>query len=127
MLPALACAGIATVTGWLYLPDQATYPDIPGYHSSARIIVWALVAGPLIAVLAAGYVRLLGWISHHRVRGLPSLGAPLVAFGLLGVIAISRPELFGNGKGIAHAAFVGSGTLALLLTLAVLKPLVTTL
>jgi len=127
VLPAVACAGIATVTGWLYLPDQATYPDIPGYHSSARIIVWALVVGPLVGVLAAGYVRLLGWVSHHRVRGVGSLGAPLAAFGVLGVIGISRPELLGNGKGIAHGAFVGSATLALLLTLAVLKPLVTAL
>ncbi len=126
-LPALACSGVATVTGWLYLPDQATYTDIPGYHSSARLIVWALVAGPLIGVLAAAYVRLLGWISHHRVRGVPSLAAPLVAFGILGVVGIARPELFGNGKGIAHAAFVGSGSLALLVTLAVLKPLVTAL
>lgn len=127
MLPALACSGIATLTGWLYLPDQATYTDIPGYHSSARLVVWALVAGPLVGVLAAGYVRLLGWVSHHRVRGVGSLGAPLLAFGVLGVVGIARPELLGNGKGIAHAAFVGSGTLALLLALAVLKPLATAL
>lgn len=125
VLPALLCSGVATITGWLYLPDQATYTDVPTYHSSGRILVWALIAGPLIGLLSSGYVRLVGWVSHHRVRGLPSLAAPLVAFGILGVAATAYPQLLGNGKGMAHAAFVGSGTLGLLLTLAVLKPLVT--
>lgn len=127
ILPAFLCSGVATVTGWLYLPDQATYTDIPAYHSSARIIVWAVLAGPVIGVLASGYVRLIGWVSDHRVRGWRSLFAPLVAFGVLGVVGIAYPQLFGNGKGIAHTAFVGGGTLGVLLALAILKPLATAL
>jgi CIC family chloride channel protein len=133
VLPALVCSAVATITGWLYLPDQATYTDIPSFHSSPRIIVWALVAGPLIGILASGYVRLIGWVTHHRVRGPASLFAPLLAFGILGLAAIAYPQLLGNGKGIAHAAFAmngtttGAGALVLLLTLAVAKPLVTAL
>lgn len=40
------------------------------------MVARALVAGPPIGVLAAGYVRLLRCIFHHRVHGLPSLAVP---------------------------------------------------
>lgn len=127
MLPALACAGVATVTAWVYLPNRATYLDVPGYQVDAAVLVWALLAGPLIGLAAAAYIRVIGWLSHHRVTGTASLFAPLVAFGVLGVVGIAYPQLFGNGKDMAHDAFLGGGTLGLLLMLAVLKPLVTAL
>lgn len=127
MLPALACCGIATVTAWVYLPNQATYLDVPGYHVSAALLVWALLAGPLIGLAAAGYIRGIGWLSHHRLTGTASLFAPLVAFGALGLVGIGYPQLFGNGKDMAHDVFLGEGTLGLLLLLALLKPAVTAL
>ena len=127
MLPALACCGIATVTAWVYLPNRATYLDVPGYHVSAALLVWALLAGPLIGLGAAAYIRLIGWLSHHRLTGPMSLFAPLVAFGALGVIGIGYPQLFGNGKDMAHDVFLGGGTIGFLLVLAVLKPAVTAL
>lgn len=127
MLPALACCGIATVTAWSYLPNQATYLDVPEYHVSATLLVWALLAGPLIGLGAAAYIRGIGWLSHHRITGVASLPAPLIAFGVLGVIGIAYPQLFGNGKGMAHDVFVGGGTLGPLLMLALLKPAVTAL
>ncbi|HET6209669.1 MAG TPA: chloride channel protein, partial [Jatrophihabitans sp.] len=54
VLPALACAGVATLTGWLYLPDRPTYSDIPAYPIDARLVLWAVLAGPVLGVLAAG-------------------------------------------------------------------------
>ncbi len=71
MLPALACCGIATVTAWVYLPNRATYLDVPGYHVSAALLVWALLAGPLIGLGAAAYIRLHRLAvppPHHRHR-----------------------------------------------------------
>lgn len=127
VLPALTCSAIATLTAWIYLPDHATYSDIPDYHTTARVIVWALLAGPVIGLLASAYLRLIGWISHHRIRGPAAIAAPLVAFTALGLIGLAYPQLFGNGKGMAHQAFLGTGTLGLLLALAILKPLVTAL
>ncbi|MDP9117296.1 MAG: chloride channel protein [Actinomycetota bacterium] len=127
VLPALACSGIATVTAWIYLPNQATYSDIPSYHSHARLIVWVLVAGPIIGLLAAAYLRLIGAISHHKGTGLATLIAPLVAFTVLGLIAIAYPQLLGNGKEIAHDVFLGHATIGLVVALAILKPLVTAL
>ena len=127
VLPALACSGIATVTGWLYLPSRATYLDVPGYHATLPLLAWALLAGPVIGVIASGYIRLIGWVTHHQASGRLALIAPVAAFGVLALIGFAYPQLFGNGKDMAHDAFLGSGGLVLLLALFALKPLVTAL
>ena len=46
---------------------------------------------------------------------------------MLAGVAVAFPQLYGNGKGMAHDAFVGVGSIGLLVALAVLKPLVTAL
>jgi len=127
VLPALACSGIATVTAWLYLPSRATYLDVPGYHATLPLLAWALLAGPVIGVIASGYIRLIGWVTHHQASGRLALIAPVAAFGVLALIGFAYPQLFGNGKDMAHDAFLGSDGLVLLLALFALKPLVTAL
>ncbi|HET9126218.1 MAG TPA: chloride channel protein [Solirubrobacteraceae bacterium] len=127
MLPAVACASIATFTSWIYLPQHATYLDIPHYRFSVALMVWGLIAGPLLGVAAVLYIRLVALISHHHVRGRWAPAAPLLAFTILGVIGIAYPQLFGNGKDMAHDAFLGVGSIALFAALAALKPLVTSL
>lgn len=127
VLPALACAWIATMTAWLYLPAQATYLSIPNYPFSASLLVFGLLVGPLVGGLAAAYIRLIGWVSHHRVGGRWAILAPLVAFGVLGLVGLAYPDLYGNGKGMAHQAFLGTGSLLLFFALFALKPLVTAL
>ena len=125
MLPAIVCSWIATATAWVYLPDRATYLGIPDYRFTGSLMVWALLAGPVIGLISAGYIRLIGWVSHHRARGTRALFAPVIAFGILGVIGIWYPQLFGNGLDMARDAFLGIGGLGLLLALFALKPLVT--
>ena len=127
ILPALACCGVATVVAWVYLPNHATYADVPAYHFTAALLVWALLAGPLIGLGAAGYIRVIGWLSYHRITGAASVVAPVVAFAVLGVVGLAYPQLFGNGQDMAHEAFLGGGTIGLLLALAALKPAVTAL
>jgi H+/Cl- antiporter ClcA len=127
VLPALACSGIATAVAWIYLPDHATYVDIPAYNFTMPLLIWALLAGPVLGVIAAGYIRLIGWVSYYRITGRRAIVAPVVAFGALGLIGIAYPQLFGNGKDMAHDAFVGAAGFGVLLALFVLKPLVTAL
>jgi chloride channel protein, CIC family len=125
ILPALACSWIATATAWVYLPNRAIYIGIPDYRFSGSLMTWSLLAGPVIGLISAAYIRLIGWVSHHRAGGTRVLYAPVVAFGLLGVIGIWYPQLFGNGLDMARDAFLGVSGLSLLLALAALKPLVT--
>ncbi len=125
VLPALACSAIATATAWIYLPIRATYLNLPPYHFSPTIMVWALIAGPLIGLFASGYIRLIGWVSHHRAHGRFAIFAPFLAFTAVGIVGVAYPQLFGNGKDMAHGAFLGNGTILLFLALFALKPLAT--
>ena len=127
VLPALACSFIATLTAWAYLPTHATYVDVAAYHFSGTIMVCAILMGPVVGVLASGYIRLIGWVSYHRVSGLKMVPAMLAAFGVLGLIGFAYPQLLGNGKDMAHDALVGQGTLLAFLALFILKPLLTAL
>jgi H+/Cl- antiporter ClcA len=125
VLPALACSWVATATAWLYLPDHASYVDIPAYHTTTTVLVWAVVVGPVIGVLSSGFIRLIGWVSHHRMSGARILVSLPLALGALGALGIAYPQLFGNGKDMAHSAFLGQDSIYLMLALFLLKPLVT--
>jgi chloride channel protein, CIC family len=120
-------AWISTATAWVYLPDRAIYQGIPDYGVTWSVMTWALLAGPVIGLASAGYIRLIGWASHHRARATRALFAPAIAFAILGVIGIWYPQLFGNGLDMARDAFLGLGGLGLLFVLSALKPLVTSL
>ena len=125
VLPAVACSWIATATAWIYLPDRATYLDIPAYHVTASIVTWAVLVGPVIGLVAVAFIRLIAWVSYRQLRGRRMLLAFPLALTGLGFLGIPFPQLFGNGKDLAHAAFLGQGGLALLFALFMLKPLVT--
>lgn len=127
LLPALTCSWVATATAWVYLPNHATYAGLPDYRFSMSIMIWALLAGPVIGLVAAAYIRLIGWVSHHKISGRWSIAAVPAACGMLGVIGIWYPQLFGNGKDMARDAFAGAAGMSLLLVLFALKPLVTSL
>lgn len=125
VLPALVCSFIATAIAWIYLPNHATYADVPAYGFSVSLLAAAFIMGPVIGLVATVYVRIIGWVSHHRAAGRSMLIAPLAALAVLGLIGFVYPQLFGNGKAMAHDAFIGSGTVWLFLALFALKPLVT--
>jgi H+/Cl- antiporter ClcA len=127
VVPALACSGIATMVAWLYLPSGATYADIPHYAFSGSLMVWSLPAGLVIGLLGVLYVRLIGWVAHHRASGRWILVVMPVAFLIVGLLGVHYPQLFGNGKDMAHDAFLGLGGMGLLFALFALKPMVTAL
>lgn len=127
MLPALACSSIATLVAWVYLPLGPVYPGIPAFPFQPATLGWAVLAGPLIGLVAVGFVRLIAWVSHHQPQGRWLLVAPLGAFAVLGAIGLAFPQLYGNGKDMAQDAFLGAGALWLFGALAVLKPVVTAL
>jgi H+/Cl- antiporter ClcA len=127
VFPALATSLIATVVSWIYLPSHATYVDIPSYRFSASLMVWSLLAGVVIGLLAVVYVRLIGWASFHRAKGPNIFWTMPVVFLMVGVVGLWYPQLFGNGKDMAHQAFLGVGGIGLFFALFALKPVLTTL
>jgi H+/Cl- antiporter ClcA len=129
ILPALATSGIATVVAWIYLPIRPTYGDVPAYPVTMAHVYFALLAGPVIGVISAGYVRMIGWVSHHQLKGRWLLIGPAAAFAVLGVVAIAYPQLLGNGQDIAQQAFVTTAgvTIMTLLAVGLLKPVMTAL
>jgi len=127
ILPALACSSVATLVAWVYLPTTATYPGVPDFGFHPAIMVWAVLAGPVIGLAAVGFVRLIALVSHHQPPGRWALVAPLGAFAVLAAIGLVFPQLYGNGKDMAQDAFLGTGSLLVLAALLVLKPLVTAL
>jgi len=126
VLPALFASLVATGVSWLALPNAPTY-IIPAYVSSASIVIWALVAGPIVGVASVGYVRMVNWADRHRPQGWRRFTTPLVVMGLLGVVSIWFPQILGNGKDISQLAFTSQVAPALLLVLLVLKPAATAL
>jgi CIC family chloride channel protein len=129
LLPALLCSVVATVTSWVYLPQTVTYPGLPTMPLRASQVGFAAVAGPLVGLFGVGLVRLVGRVSHHQLRGRAVLVGPLLAFTVLGLLAMRYPLLLGNGKDLTQAAFLTTAPrgLLMLLALALLKPLVTVL
>jgi H+/Cl- antiporter ClcA len=126
VLPALFASLVATAVSWMVLPDAPTYA-IPSYSSSASILVWALVTGPIAGVVSVGYVRLISWADRNKPKGWRRLLEPMVGLGLLGVVSIWFPQLLGNGKDVSQLAFTGQVTAGLLAVLLVLKPAATAL
>ena len=127
ILPALVCSIISTATAWIYLPDRATYLNIPDYHTTASLVIWAVIVAPIIGILTAAYIRLIGWVSHHRTKGRQIFLSFPMAMLVLGLIGCFYPQLFGNGKDMAHSAFLGGGSLLFLFAMSALKPLVTSM
>ncbi len=112
LLPALTCSVVATTVGWAYLPTHATYSGVATFDIHPTQVGFALVPGPLIGLLAAALVRLVGWVAHHQLRDRLVLVGPLLAFSLLGLLAIPYPLLLGNGKDLTHEAFLSTGAKA---------------
>ena len=126
VLPALLCSLVATATSWLFLPDAPTY-HIPSADGWASPLGFALVAGPVIGVVAVGCVRTIAWADRNRPKGWRRVVVPILALGLVGAISVPLPQVLGNGKDIADSLFRGGIAPATMMALLVAKPLATLL
>ncbi len=124
VLPAVFASLIATGVSWLFLPNAPTYM-IPAYTSSASLMVWAVLAAPIVAIASVGYVRLIRWAYQNKPKGWQRIITPAIALGLVGIVSIWFPQILGNGKDISQLLFTGEVAPALLLALLFLKPAAT--
>jgi CIC family chloride channel protein len=124
VLPALATTSLATAVAWVNLPNVSLYSS-PEFRVSGSQLVWALTAGPVFGLVAAGWTRAIRWTTDHRPEGWRLLISPIVVFAALGAVAIPYPQVLGNGRNVVQLTFDHGQSLALLATLVLLKPLVT--
>jgi CIC family chloride channel protein len=124
VLPALATSVIATAVAWVTLGTAPTY-RLPSYALHPAQMVWALIVGPMIGVVAVAWVRVIRRASVIRLTGWGRFAAPAIVLGVLGVVSVQYPQLLGNGKGIVQLEALGSLSFGLLCVLLVLKPLAT--
>jgi H+/Cl- antiporter ClcA len=127
VLPALLASLTATAVAWTAFGTGPTYPGVDVGHTSPAVLLVAVLMAPPLGLLAVALTRLIGWTSHHQVRGRWLLVAPAVVFTALGALAVPLPLLLGNGKDLTRVSWHGAPHLAILtlLLLALLKPLAT--
>jgi H+/Cl- antiporter ClcA len=126
VLPALITSLIATGISWLALPNAPTYV-IPSFSDSVSVLVWTLIAGPLLGLASVGYVRMIAWADRNRPQGWMRFAAPVVVMGLLGFASYWFPQILGNGKDLSELLFTSQVAPLLMLPLLFLKPIATTL
>jgi len=124
LLPALATSVIAAVVAWVGLGNEAQYA-VPHFALSASLIAWSIVMGPVFGMAAYAFVELTGRARGAAARGwqLPLLS--LINFTVIGLLAISLPQLLGNGKTPAQLGFSNELTMGLAALLLVLKVAIT--
>ncbi len=125
VLSAITTSSIATAIGWLGLHDRPLYVVPSLTKPTLSLIIFAIIAGPIIGLVSVLYIKSIVWANDHKAKGRSLLVLPLIIFAGLGVISIKYPLLLGNGRDLAQFAFTKTNGLAIFAILAVLKPLVT--
>lgn len=125
VVPALATSAIAAVVAWIGLGNEHQY-QVPQFTLNAQLVVWSVVCGPLFGLAAYGFTRLTSRARAHAPKDwrLPLL--TILNFIVIGVLAMSWPQLLGNGKGPAGLSFDSHLTVELAAILLVLKVVITT-
>jgi chloride channel protein, CIC family len=126
VLPAFVASFTGVAVSWLLLPNAPAY-IFPALEVSHSLILWSVIAGPVIGFLSIGYVRAIGWAQTHKPTGWRVLVLPLIIFTALGLAAMKFPQLLGNGKNIVQLTFFNQLGAGLLCWLIVLRPLATLL
>ncbi len=124
VLPALLASTVATLVGWIVIPNQPLY-TFPAYVMSASAVTCSLLLGPVMGLVSVGYVRAVKWADSHKPKGVERLVAPLIVMGALGAISLPFPQILGNGQAISELAFQGRVAPFLLLVVFALKPFAT--
>jgi H+/Cl- antiporter ClcA len=124
VLPALLASTIAALVAWTVVPNGPLY-IFPAYETSAAVLVWSLLFGPLTGLASVGYVRAVAWADRHKPTGWKRLVSPLIVLGIFGAVSMRFPQILGNGQEVSALAFRGGVGAPLLLAILVLKPLAT--
>lgn len=120
VIPALVSSVIAAVVAWLGLGDESQY-IVPHFALSANLVAWSIVMGPVFGVAAFAFVQLTSRARAAAPKGwtLPLLS--IANFLVIGLLAVSFPQILGNGKTPAQLGFSNELTIGLAATLLLIK------
>src|ERR1700712_649408 len=95
VIPALVTSVIAAVVAWLGLGDESQYV-VPRFGLSANLVTWSIVTGPLFGVAAFVFVQLTTKARAAAPKGWTLPLFSLVNFVIIGLLAVSFPQILGN-------------------------------
>ena len=124
VLAAMIASFVAVAVSWFFLPNVPTF-NVAQLSDTSSLLLWAVLAGPILGAASAGYVRLIGWSETEKPRASMAIVTPILVFTGLGVVSVHFPELLGNGKNVVQEAFSNRLGMGLLAWLLILRPLAT--
>lgn len=125
VVPAIATSAIAALVARLVTSAAPLY-TVPHLDLSGSLIVWSIIAGPVMGFAALGFVVLAKKLGDRRPKGWGIMIVMPVVFTLVGVVSIWIPETLGNGRSVAQLGFTGTAPLAFILLVVLVKTLTTT-
>lgn len=120
IVPALAASGVASAVSAIVIPPPPVY-SVPQLHESPSLVVWAVLAGPVLGALGLGFGRLTALAEKRRPRSWPLLVTMPVTFALVGLLGAAFPQILGNGLALGDTVFGARTGLGLLGLLALVK------
>jgi H+/Cl- antiporter ClcA len=123
-VPALVTSAVATLVASIAVPPSPLY-QLPSLTLTPSLVVFSIIAGPVLGLLSTGFVSLLAWTTARRPTGRSILVVMPIVFLAVGAAAIFLPEILGNGRALAQVAFAASIPLLLIAVLVIVKSLAT--
>ena len=124
VLAAVTTSFVAVAVSWSMLPNVPTF-NVAELTISPSLLLWAVLAGPILGAASAGYVRFIGWAESGKPKAYMVIVAPILVFAGLGLVSVRFPEVLGNGKNVVQEAFGSQLGTAMLCWLLLLRPLAT--
>lgn len=122
---ALTVSAVATLVARPLVGDGSLY-TVGSLEVNASLIVAAVLIGPLMGWGATSFATITKKLSRFRPQGWKLLVVLPLAFTAVGALGAAFPLVLGNGRALATAGFDLSQPALLLIALAVLKYVATT-
>ena len=120
VLPALATAAIGTLVARLVVPSTPLYV-VPKFDQSPSLLIWSVLAGPVLGLAAIGFVKLARLAQAHRPRSWGILVVMPAVFAAVGLVGVALPAVLGNGRSLGQIAFEATIPLGVIAVAMVVK------
>lgn len=120
VLPAFATSAIAALVARLVVPANPLYV-VEQVPLTPQLVVWAILAGPILGFAAVGFVRLTRLAQNHRPRSWGILIVMPLVFAAVGVASVWFPAILGNGRSLGQLAMSASLPVVIVLVITLVK------